>query len=169
MTKRSFQGRTWSGKNENVAVDQQQIYQGYRATIASVSAETGIEMFKTYEYAITQWEFAYFLRALIRKNDRPLAVMMDNLNVHKTDFVKAVYVAGDIKPIFNVGYSPEFNGIEAVFSQVKRKYNMERLNKLANDMIFDQTTEIRRAFAKIKPEVVRGCIRLCEAKLRDAL
>ena len=126
-------------------------------------------MFKTYEYAISSWEFALFLRALLRKNYRPLAIMMDNLNVHKDTFVKAVYEAGDIKPIFNVGYSPEFNGIEAVFSQVKRKYNITRLNMLTNDKIFDQTTEIRKAFGKIKPEIVRACIRFCEAKLRDAL
>ena len=48
--------------------------------------------------------------------------------MHKSKQVKEVYSELDVKPIYNVGYSPEFNPIESVFSQVKRTYNRERLN-----------------------------------------
>ena len=65
----------------------------------------------------------------------------------------------DIQLIFNVGYSPEFNPIESVFSQVKRWYNRERLNRLVNDGKFEQTTEIRKAFTKIKPKLVEACVK----------
>ena len=38
--------------------------------------------------------------------------------------------------ICNVGYSPEFNAIEAVFSKVKALYNRQRLNCLINKTFF---------------------------------
>ena len=62
---------------------------------------------------------------------------MDQLGVHKSNVLKKIYTELDLEPIFNVGYSPEFNPIESVFSQVKRTYSRIRLNKLANDEIFD--------------------------------
>ena len=37
-----------------------------------------------------------------------------------------------IVPIFNETYSPDYNPIETIFSQVKRRYKELRLNKLAN-------------------------------------
>ena len=47
----------------------------------------------------------------------------DQLAVHKSQVVKPYYESLDIVPVYNVGYSPEFNGIEAVFSKVKALYN----------------------------------------------
>lgn len=41
---------------------------------------------------------------------------MDQLAVHKSKEVRPVYEELGITPIFNIGYSPEFNPIEAVFS-----------------------------------------------------
>ena len=48
---------------------------------------------------------------------------MDNLSVHKTLAAQTAYRHLDIKPIFNLAYSPEYNPIELVFSQVKRIFN----------------------------------------------
>ena len=96
-----------------------------------------------------------------------MALFMDQLGVHKSNILKTVYAELDITPIFNIGYSPEFNPIESVFSQVKRTYSKERLNKLANDEIFDQTDQIRRAFQKITNKVVNSCIEQSWRKLND--
>ena len=41
---------------------------------------------------------------------------MDQLKVHKAHQVKPFYIELDIEPVYNVGYSPEFNPIESVFS-----------------------------------------------------
>ena len=73
--------------------------------------------------------------------------------------MKPWYEKLNIMPIFNVGYSPEFNPIEACFSQVKRAYNRERLNALANDRSFNQTTEIKVAFRQVTPALVQACIK----------
>ena len=47
FTKRSFMGKTWSNRYSNVRVDQAQLYQGYRATCATVSVEEGVELLVT--------------------------------------------------------------------------------------------------------------------------
>ncbi|MFN9906006.1 MAG: hypothetical protein ACK56F_07765 [bacterium] len=41
---------------------------------------------------------------------------MDNLSVHKTKLSLATMKKLSITPIFNVPYSPDFNGIETFFS-----------------------------------------------------
>ena len=137
FTKRSFLGTCWSKKHENIAVDQKQIYQGYVAVVASCSSEKGIEGIKIHNKAIDYKDFISYLKKLKNKNKVPLALFMDKLAVHRHKSAKTAYETLDIKPIFNVGYSPEFNPIESVFSQVKRSYNKARLNKLANGEVFD--------------------------------
>ena len=53
--------------------------------------------------------------------------MMDNLWVHKRPEILHLYDQLNIAPIYNVGYSPDYNPIESVFSIVKREYNKRRL------------------------------------------
>ena len=65
----------------------------------------------------------------------------------------------NILPIFNLAYSPDYNPIESVFSQVKRIFNRERLRKLANLQEFDEIYEVENAFYKITPEKIDPCIR----------
>ena len=49
---------------------------------------------------------------------------------------QAVLRQPDIVPVYNVGYSPEFNAIKTVFSKVKAHYNRQRLNCLINKTFF---------------------------------
>ena len=113
--------------------------------------------------------FIPYLKQLKRLNPRPFALFMDQLSVHKGKEVVPWYTKLDITPIYNVGYSPEFNPIEACFSQVKRCYGRERLNALANDRTFNQTTEIKVAFRQVTPVLVRACVKQSEAKLNELL
>lgn len=87
--------------------------------------------------------------------------------MHKSKYVRPFYSSLDIIPIFNVGYSPEFNPIESVFSQVKRVFCRERLNKLVNSEEFDANKAIRAAFNKVSRETVAACIKKSMCSLRD--
>ena len=62
---------------------------------------------------------------------------MDRLAVHKSKEVKELWNKLNIKPMFNVSYSPEFNPIEAVFSKVNALFNQQRLNNLVNKTEFN--------------------------------
>ena len=121
FTKRSLKLRDWSAKNSNLAVDQQEVYVGYRSVIASMTEEKGISLIMIYEQAINNSDFCHYLKKLrVRFGKQPIALFMDRLPVHKSKDVKEWWEKLNIKPVFNVSYSPEFNPIEAVFSKVKR-------------------------------------------------
>ena len=69
-----------------------------------------------------------------------------------------MYKKLQIRPIFNLPYSPDTKPIEACFSQVKRLYNSRRLHCLANRVEFRRDDVIREAFGTIKPQYVRNNI-----------
>ena len=87
--------------------------------------------------------------------------------MHKSNKVKPFYALLNIAPVYNVGYSPEYNPIESVFSQIKRLFCRERLNKLVNNEEFDTNKTIRDAFKKISKETVAACIKKSMHNLRD--
>ena len=118
FTKRSFQSTGYSGKGENLTVDQERLYTGYHSAVVTVSAEEGIERYDIYSKAVDAPQFAKHLRKVRTKNgDRPLAILMDQLNVHSDKVaVRHLYDELNIEQILNIGYSPEFNCIEACFS-----------------------------------------------------
>ena len=128
------------------------IYQGYRSVISAVSEERGNERYEIFKEAIDAIDFEGFLLRLSEKNNwEPLAIFMDNLGVHKKPNVMKAYETYDIMPIFNTSYAPDFNPIEASFSQVKRHFCSQRLNLLANDAEFDWEKLIKASFTKITP------------------
>ena len=99
---------------------------------------------------------------------RPLALFMDQLAVHKSESVRAAYPGLDIKPVFNVGYSPEFNPIEAVFSKVKARFSSRRLYCLVNKIGFNVDNEIEAAFKAITKEHCSACVRKSRHLLEKA-
>ena len=62
---------------------------------------------------------------------------MDNLQVHKSDDSRAAYQRLNIIPIFNIPYSPQFNGIESYFALLKAEYKKLLLQYLMKDLNFD--------------------------------
>ena len=85
-----------------------------------MTEERGLELCQICDKAINGDIFIDFLKSLRKRFDTtPLALFMDQLHVHKTNQVRATYDQLNIKPVWNVVYSPEFNPIEAVFSKVK--------------------------------------------------
>ena len=64
FTKRSVLMREWSGKNTNLAVDQEDIYVGYRAAIAAMSAKRGMEYVSYQDQAVNAEDFIQYVREL---------------------------------------------------------------------------------------------------------
>lgn len=93
-----------------------------------MSKERGLEHALITDEAINAEDFQSFVKDVARKNyGQQLALFMDNLAVHKTNTLKALYGQLDIMPLFNIPYSPETNPIEACFSVVKSHFKRRRL------------------------------------------
>ena len=152
--------RDWSRANSKLTVDQQSIYTGYKAVIASMTEEQGIGSYTIYPQALTAKEFIEFLQKLRRKHGRrPLALFMDQLKVHKAVDAKPYFTSLNILPIWNVSYSPEFNPIEAVFSKVKAIFNRRRLNHLVRKLPFDTNETIKMAFSAVTRDHCVACVK----------
>ena len=169
FTKRAIKQREWSAKNTNLTADQEDVYVGYRAALASMTAEKGMLVVHIYEHPIKEPEFRVHLGKLRTKaGRRPIALFMDNLWVHKNADIRELMAKLDIRPVYNVAYSPEFNPIEAVFSKVKRQFSCQRLHNLVTKIGFNMDNEIETAFKTIKPAHCAACARKSLFLLRRA-
>lgn len=83
---------------------------------------------------------------------------MDNMKVHRSRVALEKYKALNIEPIFNVPYSPQFNGIESVFSMVKADYKRRLLRHILDRDSQRRTTMISQAVQGLEPEKIRRCV-----------
>ena len=93
---------------------------------------------------------------------------MDQLRVHQAVDVRPYFPKLNMVPIYNVGYSPEFNPIEAVFSKVKAIFNRRRLNHLVRKLPFDTDETIKVAFNAVTRDHCIACVRKSRQLLEKA-
>ena len=116
------------------------------ALVAGVSEEVGLEGYLIVLKAINTESYIEFLRKLKQKyQHRKLALFIDNLMVHKAEAVNKVYAELEMTPIFNVPYSPQFNGIESYFSLLKNEYKKLLLKYLVKEQPFEVTNLIKQS------------------------
>ena len=78
------------------------------------------------------------------------AIFMDNLQVHKTKDVIETCKRLKARPIFNVPYSPDFNGIETYFSLLKGEYKKLILERLIKCVKVDSQSLIMQSIQKVE-------------------
>jgi hypothetical protein len=78
-----------------------------QAIIAGISEDQGLECYSIHDRSIKSEEFKLFLHKIKELYpDDHVYLFMDNLSVHKTRAMRALYDELDLTPIFNVPYSP---------------------------------------------------------------
>ena len=128
FTKSANMKHEWSRRKQNFSLPCESLGAKYTAVLAAISEGCGFECFTLYEEAVNQVHFIAFLERLAEINKgKSLAIVMDNLAAHKTAAVKDKMRELGIVWIMNVPYSPEYNAIELVFSQVKKKFRELKL------------------------------------------
>lgn len=141
---RTGPSRAWASNNETIEVDEASFNGQTQALIMAVSVDRGVDHFKIVPRSVTTREYLAFLEELRQRNgDQQLAIFMDNLKVHRSRLAQDLYPQLDIVPIFNVPYSPQFNGIEAVFSMVKAAYKKQLLGNILAGRTQHRSTLIR--------------------------
>jgi hypothetical protein len=169
FTKLSLPNREWSKKNSNLTVEQEDVYQGYRAVLVSMTEGRGIENLRISDHAFDGEDFLEYLKSIRRRHGRtPLALLMDNLGIHKCTVVKPYYEKLGISCIWCIPYSPEYNPIESVFSRVKSLFNKKRLNEIVNRRGFNFDRTIEACFGAIRVEHVQACVRKSKKLLAEA-
>lgn len=151
--------RAWSANNETIEVDEANFNMKTQALLMVVSEDRGVDHFRLYPRSVANAEYAQFLEELQEINaHQPLAVFMDNMTVHRSRLAWEKYKALNIEPIFNVPYSPQFNGIESVFSMVKADYKRRLLRQILDRDTQRRMTLISQVIQSLDPEKIRRCV-----------
>jgi transposase len=121
--------------------------------------DRGVEHYRIHPKAISNCEFIEFLEELASlMGERSIAVFMDNMRVHRSRESTKTFERQGIQPVFNVPYSPQFNGIEGVFSMIKARYKQMQLQHLVEEKRFQVATLIKSAIVQLEKEKIGRCI-----------
>ena len=108
------------------------------AVLAGVSKEEGVVMVSIFEDSINKEKFKIFTNQIRSKYHKDkICFYFDNLSVHRSYDVRRHLETNNIPYIFCPAYSPDYNGIESVFSIYKNQLKRERLKALANERPID--------------------------------
>ena len=80
--------------------------------------------------SIRSHDFLIFLEDLVQECRPPFALILDNASIHKTKLVREYCLRKNIQIIWNVPYSPWFNGIEEVWSLIKGTFRKAILRQM---------------------------------------
>ena len=121
------------------------------AFLGAIIDNEGLEAYTIHPNSITTKEFIEFVEILSDKfHGQEFAIFMDNLQVHKTKEVLETCKRLKARPIFNVPYSPDFNGIETYFSLLKGEYKKLILERLIKGIKVDSSSMILQSIQKVE-------------------
>ena len=121
-----------------------------------MSEAKGIEFIEIFNGALNAEDMISCLRYLSQLHGKePSAIFLDQASIHKAKDVRPFYSLYEMAPVFNIGYSPMFNPIEAVFSKVKAYFNAQRMHHLVNKTPFDTKRTIKDAFERVTQKTLR--------------
>ena len=134
-----------------MAVDVAKLDEPVLSLLAGISKEKGIDHFQIFDFSVNIDKFIEYLGNLRAANpDTKIAIFCDNLSAHTADRTKQAMRDLGFRWIYNVPYSPEFNPIEFVFSQVKANFRVLRAKKFMGLTAESHETMVAQAVTSVK-------------------
>jgi transposase len=159
FTFNTFSTRAWSARHDTIRVQDTDARVQTMAFIAAISEDCGLEAWAMHPNAISTPEFVLFVEQLSAKfRGAEFAIFLDNLQVHKTQAVAEACKELRAQRIFNVPYSPDFNGIEAYFSLVKAEHKKLVLQRLLQGLKVESPALIRQSVELVEKEKIQRCV-----------
>ena len=110
-------------------------------------------------------KFLEYLANLRAANpDAKIALFMDNLSAHTCERAKAGMREHGFRWIYNVPYSPEYNPIELVFSQVKKNFKALRAKKFVGLTQASHEALVTQSVSQLKKVNIVKCISAINGK-----
>ena len=118
-------------KYKNVTPLKMLHYEPCLAVLGAASTMRGFVHHIARPRSIKSADVIQFLIELRRQSGRrPITILLDNASVHKTIKVREFCAGNRITLAFNVPYKPWWNGIEEVWSQIKKHFRSEMLSQM---------------------------------------
>lgn len=159
FTFNTFKTKSWASSYSSIKVNDYAIKVKTQALICAISEDQGLEAYAIHPKSIKTEEFIKFIEQLAEKfGGIDFAVFMDNLQVHKTKDSKLAFERLKVTDIFNVPYSPQFNGIESYFSLVKNEYKKMLLQRVMKGTQVDAVQMIKESINLVSDVKVKRCV-----------
>ncbi|TNV71416.1 hypothetical protein FGO68_gene5467 [Halteria grandinella] len=159
FTFNTFKTKAWSLPYKCIQVNDFAIKVKTQAFIGGITLDDGLLEWVIHPKSIKTVEFQAFLHQLSERfKGKPFALFLDNLSVHKTNLSKDLFKELGISPIFNIPYSPQFNGIESYFSLLKGEYKNLLLQRIMKGQSVDAVQLIKQATEMVDPVKVKKCV-----------
>ena len=120
ITKSTIRSREFTPPYLRVEVPQVELNNQTIALVGAVSKEIGVDLAMTFDHSVNIEKFKIFLEELRAKyffDD--ICIYFDNLSVHRSQTIRDRLDELSIAYVYSPLYSPDFNGIESVFSIFK--------------------------------------------------
>jgi len=128
--------------------------------LGGVSIEGGLEGWLTRPRSIDGAAFIAFLSNLLEGREASkLVIFMDNATIHNSKVVKAFMAERGLAGIFNVAYSPQYNPIEIVWSQVKAGFKKAKLELLAQGVAINYDRLAIQSLLSVDPSKISSICR----------
>ena len=159
FTRKTCPDKEWCLPNQNMAVDLAKLEEPTLALLCGVSKEKGVEHFQVFEHSVNVDKFTEYLDGLRAANpDAKIALFMDNLSAHTSERAKKAMRDHGFRYIYNVPYSPDYNPIELVFSQIKSYFKALRAKKFIGQLQDCHEAVVVKSVMKVKKGNVVKCV-----------
>ncbi|MAJ97176.1 MAG: hypothetical protein CMI56_00990 [Parcubacteria group bacterium] len=130
FTRKTCPDKEWTRKKENMTVDMAKLAEPTLALLAGISLDKGVEHFQVFNLSVNVEKFQEWLTGLRASTEgEKICLFLDNLSAHTSERAKAAMREHGFRWVYNVPYSPDYNPIELVFSQVKANFKAMRAKK----------------------------------------
>ena len=131
------------------------------AVIGAISREKGVELMMKFPKSINVMRFKILLEELRCRNPYDnMILVMDNLAVHRSQHTVERMNELGFRYAWTPRYSPQYNGIEEVWSMSKRYIKGERLNRILKGEKLDMNELINKSFERMSILSISKCINI---------
>ena len=160
-------GRTWGKKGTTPVV--RVANSRFRLSILGAVSPSGELIYSVHKGAVNSTVFCQFLEKIQQEYGGTIVVIVDNLRVHKSAYVKAWLArsSGDIELEYQPTYSPEVNPVELLWALAKRrasqrvcrtKADLQRNIETVLEEIRESNDEVRSLFEEQDCRYITACI-----------
>ena len=159
FTRKTTTKTEWARHKENMTVDQARLDEPTLALLLGISKEKGVEFYQIFEFSVNTEKYAEWLAGLKQvTGEDKVCLFMDNLGAHKCKPSKRAMKRHGFRWVFNVPYSPQWNPIELVFSQLKAKFKALRARKMLGLSQDSHERLIEKAVESLKKQNIVKCV-----------
>ena len=111
------QARAWSNPNDNLVIGCDNKQEAQSAKVIGALSNKGTYLYRVQEDYFVKEDIVRFIKFIkSRMRGKAFVIFWDNCKTHRAHLVRDFLTENDISVVFNIPYSPQYNGIESLWA-----------------------------------------------------